>query len=441
MSVLSPHSPRRQRKAVYEASTFERRILMTVPLSRELRRRFQRRSVPLRKGDTVRVMSGSFVGREERVAKIDRRGYSVTLDNVTLKTGEAKLKPLAIKTSHLVLTKLNLADAWRRRTLAVKEEDLTPEERGEAPEVARAGPGRGRPDRGDPAPRRSRPRCDDVPPKTATPPREPQAPARRAEGGRPVTFRLKRRAAPRAWTIPRKGTKWIKRPGPGPHAQDQSIPLLLVLRDLRHIVRSAREASLLLRSGVVRVDGKVSKDLDRGLGLMDTALVRRSARRPLPCRQGPARQARPRRDPLDRGGREGGAGPVQAHRPDRQGRGDPARRTQPPPPRHDPLPGRRLREDRGPDPEGHRPPQARPGRARVRRGGLACRPARPASSASRCATPPSPTSSTSPRGSRRSRTTSTSSARRPPRSRSPREWSDERLPRLGPDARARAPPP
>jgi large subunit ribosomal protein L24 len=135
MSILSPHSPRRQRKAVYEATTFERRILMTVPLSRELRRRFHRRSVPLRKGDTVMVMSGSFIGREERVAKIDRRGYSVTLDNVTLKTGESKLKPLAIKTSHLVLTKLNLADAWRRRTLAVSEEEVTPEERGEAPEV------------------------------------------------------------------------------------------------------------------------------------------------------------------------------------------------------------------------------------------------------------------------------------------------------------------
>jgi large subunit ribosomal protein L24 len=169
MSVLSPHSPRRQRKAVYEASTFERRILMTVPLSRELRRRFQRRSVPLRKGDTVRVMSGSYVGREERVAKIDRRGYSVTLDNVTLKTGEAKLKPLAIKTSHLVLTKLNLADAWRRRTLAVKEEDLTPEERGEAPEVVEPAPVEAAPVAETKPEVETTPEADVVPPKPSTP--------------------------------------------------------------------------------------------------------------------------------------------------------------------------------------------------------------------------------------------------------------------------------
>ncbi len=85
-----------------------------------------------------------------------------------------------------------------------------------------------------------------------------------------MTFRLKRRAAPRAWTIPRKGTKWIKRPAPGPHAQDQSIPLLLVLRDIRQVAHSAREARVLLGRGAVQVDGKVVRDLSRGVGLMDT---------------------------------------------------------------------------------------------------------------------------------------------------------------------------
>ncbi len=85
-----------------------------------------------------------------------------------------------------------------------------------------------------------------------------------------MTRRLKRRAAPRSWTVPRKGTKWIKRPAPGPHAQEESIPLLLVLRDLRRVARSAREARLLARQGSVLVDGKVVRALDRGLGLLDT---------------------------------------------------------------------------------------------------------------------------------------------------------------------------
>jgi len=131
MSV-SPHSPRRQRKALYTADSFERRVRMAVPLSRELRARFHRRSLPIRKGDTVRVLAGSFEGREERVARVDRRGYTVTLDNVTLKTADEKMKPLSLGVGHLVITRLNLSDPWRRRSMRVRDEDVTPEERGEA---------------------------------------------------------------------------------------------------------------------------------------------------------------------------------------------------------------------------------------------------------------------------------------------------------------------
>jgi large subunit ribosomal protein L24 len=125
--------PRRQRRALFDADTFERRRRMSVPLSRELRTRYGRRSLPVRKGDTVRILSGSYKGREERVAKIDRRSYAMTLDNVTGKTADAKMKPLPIRPSHLVLTRLNLADPWRRRVLKVPESESPAEE--ETPEA------------------------------------------------------------------------------------------------------------------------------------------------------------------------------------------------------------------------------------------------------------------------------------------------------------------
>jgi small subunit ribosomal protein S4e len=85
-----------------------------------------------------------------------------------------------------------------------------------------------------------------------------------------MTRRLKRRAAPRAWKIPRKGTKWVQRVAPGPHAQDESIPLVMVLREIRGYAHTAREARTILRGGLVHVDGKVVHDLARGVGLMDT---------------------------------------------------------------------------------------------------------------------------------------------------------------------------
>ncbi len=133
MSGISPSSSRRQRKALYNAHTAKRRRLMSVPLSKDLRARFHRRALPLRKGDTVRILKGSYEGREERVAKVDRRALAVTLDNVTSKTGESKQTPLPVRTGSLVLVHLNLADPWRRRRLNVTEAELTPEELGVTP--------------------------------------------------------------------------------------------------------------------------------------------------------------------------------------------------------------------------------------------------------------------------------------------------------------------
>ena len=183
MSVSSS-SPRRQRKALYTADSFERRIRMGVPLSRELRSRFRRRAVPIRKGDTVRVLSGSFAGREERVAKVNRRDYRVTLDNVTLKTAEEKLKPLQLGVSSLVITRLNLSDPWRRRTLRVRDEDVTPEERGEPAEGEEA------PEPGETAPR------VEPPPEPEATPADAEATAEPEEDAAPPKVPRKPRAKP-----------------------------------------------------------------------------------------------------------------------------------------------------------------------------------------------------------------------------------------------------
>ncbi len=120
--------PRKQRRESFNASSFGRRRQMTVALSRDLRNRYKRRALPLRKGDTVRIISGSFKGREERVSKVDMRTLRVTLDGVTIKKVDQKLKPLPIRSSHLILTRLNLADAWRREVLHVSAAEAPPEE-------------------------------------------------------------------------------------------------------------------------------------------------------------------------------------------------------------------------------------------------------------------------------------------------------------------------
>lgn len=82
--------------------------------------------------------------------------------------------------------------------------------------------------------------------------------------------RRKRLTAPKAWSIPRKGAKWVVNPSPGPHPVDRCLPLLLVLRDVLHHCDNAREAKSIVRGRQIRVDGRVVTDPGFPLGLMDT---------------------------------------------------------------------------------------------------------------------------------------------------------------------------
>jgi large subunit ribosomal protein L24 len=172
--------PRKQRRVSFNASPFDRHRQMTVSLSRELRKRYQRRALPLRKGDTVRIISGSFQGREERVSKVDMRTLRITLDNVTIKKVDQKLKPLPIRSSHLILTRLNLADPWRRKILKVSAAEVPAEEApAEAAESTPALPA------SEPRPEGSEstdvaPDAGGTEPETVAPePEEPASPARK----------------------------------------------------------------------------------------------------------------------------------------------------------------------------------------------------------------------------------------------------------------------
>ncbi len=82
--------------------------------------------------------------------------------------------------------------------------------------------------------------------------------------------RIKRLAAPRAWTIPRKTGTWAVRPSPGPHPRHRCIPLTIILRDMLGYADNAREAKSVIRARKVLVDNRPVRDPGFPLGLMDT---------------------------------------------------------------------------------------------------------------------------------------------------------------------------
>jgi small subunit ribosomal protein S4e len=80
---------------------------------------------------------------------------------------------------------------------------------------------------------------------------------------------LKRLPAPSSWPIHRKEFRWVVKPRPGPHSIGRSLPLLLIVREILGLVKTRREAKIMLSEGNVKLDGKVMYEDDYPIGIMD----------------------------------------------------------------------------------------------------------------------------------------------------------------------------
>ncbi len=84
-----------------------------------------------------------------------------------------------------------------------------------------------------------------------------------------------------------KRPKWVVTPR-GPHEKANSIPVMLLLRDLLGYADNAREAKRILNEGLVLVDKKVCKDPKYAVGLMDVIEIPKTNEyfRVLPAKKG-----------------------------------------------------------------------------------------------------------------------------------------------------------
>ncbi len=71
----------------------------------------------------------------------------------------------------------------------------------------------------------------------------------------------------------RKFTKYIARPNPGPHSLSESITILYLLRDILNVVKTSREAKVILNDGQVLIDGKIRKSVHFPVGFMDNISI------------------------------------------------------------------------------------------------------------------------------------------------------------------------
>ena len=114
---LSVTKPSKQRKLLYQSPAHRVRKLLTAPLSDELRTSHGRRSYPVRKGDTVKILRGDFAGIEGKITDVDTGKQRVFIEGVQREKGAGTQANVSVHSSKVIITKLNLDDKWRSDSL------------------------------------------------------------------------------------------------------------------------------------------------------------------------------------------------------------------------------------------------------------------------------------------------------------------------------------
>ena len=114
---MNSSKPRKQRKMLSNLPLHKRRSMLSAHLSPELRKKYGIRSLPVRKGDVVRVVRGSFSGHEQKVSSVDRSKYLLHIEGVTMAKSDEKQVSRAIHPSNVMIAKLDTSDPWRKRKL------------------------------------------------------------------------------------------------------------------------------------------------------------------------------------------------------------------------------------------------------------------------------------------------------------------------------------
>jgi large subunit ribosomal protein L24 len=109
--------PGKQRRERYTAHSWRRHKLLAAPLSTELRSTYGRRSVPVRKGDTVRISRGDFSGVEGKVSDVDTARQRLFVEGVTREKVSGTSEKVSVHCTKVMITKLNLDDKWRADTM------------------------------------------------------------------------------------------------------------------------------------------------------------------------------------------------------------------------------------------------------------------------------------------------------------------------------------
>lgn len=123
--------PRKSRKRLYEAKKHKVQNLISAHLGenylhhKDNKYWYLPRSIPLRKGDVVKILRGASKGHSGKVADIDLKKGKITVEGATIAKADGKQIPKWIDASNVAITKIDKSDKRRNDKLKqlLEEED------------------------------------------------------------------------------------------------------------------------------------------------------------------------------------------------------------------------------------------------------------------------------------------------------------------------------
>ena len=123
----SSTQPRKQRKFIANAPLHVRHKFLSANLSKDLRKKYAKRNLPLRKGDEVLIMRGAFKKKKAKITSVDLKKTRVTLEGMQRAKKDGSKVNVFFHPSILQIQILNLDDKQRVAAINRKQTEAKSE--------------------------------------------------------------------------------------------------------------------------------------------------------------------------------------------------------------------------------------------------------------------------------------------------------------------------
>ena len=115
-------------RMIFQATLQTRSKQMGANLSKDLQKKYGKKSARVIEGDSVTILRGEFKGVDGKISKISTQKTSVAIEGVKKEKTKGDKFDVYIHTSNLVITSLNTSDKWRMAKLEGKDPRKQPKD-------------------------------------------------------------------------------------------------------------------------------------------------------------------------------------------------------------------------------------------------------------------------------------------------------------------------